>query len=647
MERRRSQPLSTRRRTALVFCGLLTIVTSACTPTSAGDLAGSSSPSGGILRVAMPTWHGSELLDPTPRADVLDPQVQTWLDSDELFRCCLLRTLYSYEGRPARDGGAALHPDLALKLPEVSTDGLTWTFRIRPGIKYAPPMQGTEITTADFVRALQREARVTNGQAWVYSVIEGFDQYRDQKASTIAGLETPDRYTLRVHLIEVAGDLPDRFTLSNSAPIPPDPTNPAARYGVATGHDLGYGRFLVGSGPYMIKGSAQLDFTATPDRQQPVSGLMPGASLTLVRNPSWKRSTDPLRPAYLDEIRLSIGMSRDDAARLWESRQADLIWLPSPPFQVRSSLVEKVRSGQVMGRIETDSRDASRFISMNLAVPPFDDIHVREAVNYIINKRELNDAYGGDLAAQIATHIAPDSLENEALAGYDPYFTPGYVGSLELARQEMKQSRYDLHHDGTCSAPECKHLLALALNTGPNDAGPSFVRMASIIADNFGQIGIIVDLENPIGTPFAGHVANPTLRVPLLLNAGGFKSYMSASSIFVPDFSWPAAGADQFNCSLTCRYSLVGATADQLHQWGYTVSSVPGVDDRIHECSLGGEHQARCWSELDMYLMEKVVPIAPYAEEKVIQLVPPRVVKYSFDQFANSPAFDQIAVAAS
>jgi hypothetical protein len=48
-----------------------------------------------------------------------------------------------------------------------------------------------------------------------------------------------------------------------------------------------------------------------------------------------------------------------------------------------------------------------------------------------------------------------------------------------------------------------------------------------------------------------------------------------------------------------------------------------------------------------MYLMEKVVPIAPYAEERVIQVIPPRVVKYSFDQFANSPAFDQIAVAAS
>src|SRR5260370_12570414 len=178
MERRRSQLLSTRGRTALVLSGLLAFVTSGCTPTSAGELATSSSQSGGVLRVAMPTWHGSELLEPTPRADVLDPQVQTWLDSAELFRCCLLRTLFSYAGRPARDGGAELHPDLALKLPEVSTDGLTWTFRIRPGIKYAPPMQGTEITAADFVRALQREAHVPNRQAWVYSVIAGFDQYR-------------------------------------------------------------------------------------------------------------------------------------------------------------------------------------------------------------------------------------------------------------------------------------------------------------------------------------------------------------------------------------------------------------------------------------------------------------------------------------
>jgi ABC-type transport system substrate-binding protein len=591
----------------------------------------------------MPTYNGSELTFPTPRADALDPQLGTWLDSAELFRCCLLRTLFSYTGRPARDGGAELHPDLALGMPSVSADALTWTFRIRPGIKYAPPIE-REIVAADFVRALQREARIPNGEARAYSVIAGFDQYRDRKTSTISGLQTPDRYTLRVVLNQAAGDLPYRFTLSNSAPIPPSPDAPSP-YGVATGHDAGYGRFLVASGPYMIKGSPQLDFRAAPDKQRPLSGFVPGTSLTLVRNPSWNSAADPLRPAYLDEIRIALGMSRDEAAHLWESRQADLIWLPSPPPQVQLWLVDKVRVNRSLGEVKVNPRDSLRYISMNLAVPPFDDIHVRKAVNYVVNKRALIDAYGGDLAALVATHIAPDSLENNALAGYDSYRTVDYRGSLDLAAQEMRQSRYDRDHNGTCGAPECKHLLALAINSVANQAGPEFQQMAALIADDLSKIGITLDVQSPTGV--LGLANDPTRKVPLVLTLGGGKSYVNASSVFLLGFTTPdlseGVGVHPA-CRPWCSHTLMGSTPDQLRQWGYNVSNVPNIDGRIRECSLGGELQAQCWTALDIYLMEKVVPIAPYAEENVIQLIPPRVLKYSFDQFANSPAFDQIAV---
>ncbi len=65
--------------------------------------------------------------------------------SFELFRCCLLRTLMSYNGQPTSEGGAELRPDLADGLPEVSPDGLTWTFRLKPGIRYAPPFADREI----------------------------------------------------------------------------------------------------------------------------------------------------------------------------------------------------------------------------------------------------------------------------------------------------------------------------------------------------------------------------------------------------------------------------------------------------------------------------------------------------------------------
>lgn len=626
-------------RKALLIPSLLVLVISTCTPAAAADMKpGPRIPSGGVLRVAVPAWNGSELTVLPPRADALDPQINTWFDSDELFRCCLLRTLYSYVGRPTRDGGAELHADLAVAAPDLSADGLTWTFHLRHGVKYSPPVN-REIVSADFVRAMQRQAHMPTAEARTYAVIAGFDQYREGKTSTISGLETPDRYTLRVHLDQVAGDLPYRFSLANSAPIPPDPAN-TTPFGVATGHDDGYGRFLVGSGPYMIEGSQQLNFKLPPDKQRPLSGFVPGSSLTLVRNPSWNRASDPLRPAYLNEIRLSYGMSRDDAARQWETGEADLIWLPSPPNTVQPWLTDKVQASRALGRVVVDSRDVLRYISMNLAVPPFDDIHVRKAVNYIIDKQALVDAYGGRVAAAIATHIAPDSLEGYALAGFDPYGTPSHAGSLDLARQEMRQSPYDVDHNGTCGAPVCKNVLAYFINSVRNGAGDSFTHMGEIIADDLRPIGITLDIESP---PHSLMLADdPNNRIPLVLTLAGGKSYMDASSVFAANFSAPTGGGN--HCGLWCSDTWLGASPDQLRQWGYRVTSVPNVDARIRECSLGGDRQSECWTSLDIYLMEKVVPIAPYALENVVQVVPPRVVNYSFDQFANSPALDQIAV---
>ena len=72
----------------------------------------------------------------------------TWAQAPfEVFRCCLLRTLMSYNGRSVADGGAELQPDLADGHPEISADGLTWTFHIKEGLKYAPPMQDVPITS--------------------------------------------------------------------------------------------------------------------------------------------------------------------------------------------------------------------------------------------------------------------------------------------------------------------------------------------------------------------------------------------------------------------------------------------------------------------------------------------------------------------
>jgi peptide/nickel transport system substrate-binding protein len=106
----------------------------------------------------------------------LDPQLSYIGDEWEVLRCCLSRTLLSHTGQSTQDGGAILRPDLAARMPDVSADGLTWTFSLKHGIHYAPPFQTTEVTSPDFVRAFNREAKIgKNAYGYYFDVIRGFD----------------------------------------------------------------------------------------------------------------------------------------------------------------------------------------------------------------------------------------------------------------------------------------------------------------------------------------------------------------------------------------------------------------------------------------------------------------------------------------
>lgn len=140
----------------------------------------------------------------TPNPQVLDPQVDTWYDSAEIYRCCLLRTLFSYKGSPTSQGGSILQPDLAAGEPDVSADGLSWTIHLKRGIHYSPPLANLEVTTADIVRALERTAKL---QGPGVLPITGFDDYAKGKVTSISGLSTPDAYTLKIELTQPAGDL--------------------------------------------------------------------------------------------------------------------------------------------------------------------------------------------------------------------------------------------------------------------------------------------------------------------------------------------------------------------------------------------------------------------------------------------------------
>jgi peptide/nickel transport system substrate-binding protein len=612
---------------APILAAAVTLIIGSCTE-APSEPARRPVPRGGTLRVA---FVQVPVL-------TLDPQLDYLSDSWEIFRCCLVRTLLSYPGLPTARGGAELHPDLATSLPDVSPDGLTWTFRLKRGLRHAPPFSDSEIVAQDIVRGLERVARVGHdAYAFYYSVIEGFEEVQAGEAEAISGLETPDDHTLVIHLTEPTGDMAYRLSLPAASPIPPRPGGGVL--GAAEGHEE-YGRFLVATGPYMLEGSEELDFLRPPSEQEPVSGFRPDESLTLVRNPSWQSGSDKLRPAYVDRIEFQFVESAEDAARRVADGQADVPFGGAAPPQVPSDIVDRYRQeGTLSNRVVVGPRDLIVYASMNLAVPPFDDIHVRKAVNLAVDKAEFLDLHslGEPEVGRVTGHAILDSLLNNLLLNYDPYATAGSSGDLERAKEEMAKSRYDRDGDGVCDDPACQNVRALVtiLEKG---VGPA---TAEGFASDLEGLGITLDTKARDFDPFFQALTDPTRRVALGINPGWLKDFPAAGSFVTPLFSRQGLGI-----GACCNYSLIGATPQELQEWGYSVTSVPSVEDKVSEClPLIGDEQVRCWAELDQHIMEQVVPWVPLLVENHTFIVSRRVVTTSFDQFATLPALERTAVA--
>ena len=120
---------------------------------------------------------------------------------------------YAYLARPYR-----VEPNLAEALPEVSANGLTYTFKIRKGIYFQDDPcftnsagRGRELTAEDFVYSIKRLADMKNKSTgyWAFEQrIAGLDEFRaasEGEAPTnygadVAGLKAPDRYTFQIVL---------------------------------------------------------------------------------------------------------------------------------------------------------------------------------------------------------------------------------------------------------------------------------------------------------------------------------------------------------------------------------------------------------------------------------------------------------------
>jgi peptide/nickel transport system substrate-binding protein len=621
---------------AVALVGVLALASVACSSAreEGGGTPNTGAPSGTPVK-------GGTLLVET-NADIatsgFDFQSEYWQLSFQIYRCCLARNLFSYNGLPADQGGTQVYPDLADGEATVSDDGLTWTFKIKQGIHYAPPLQDVEVTAEDFVRSINREASpdVAVGYSFYYTDIEGFSDVQAGKADTVSGVSAPDKYTLQITMTGPAGDLPYRLALAAMAPLPPNPSDPKAAFGIAEGHNDDFGRFFVGTGPYMVEGQDQMDFSVPAKDQTPLPGYEPGKHLSLVRNPSWDEATDDLRPSYLDGIDITISPGAEGAVleKKVQNDELDTIMANGvEPQTQRTFETDPNLSDQIF----TNPAPSNYYITMNLAMKPFDDIHLRKAVEWAIDKDAWRKVLGGPIQGEIANHFVPDVDTGDLLKDYAPYGTPEGRGAdspegLQAAKDEMAQSKYDTNQDGVCDAPECKGVLAIGVVGRTNEAADA------TIVQSLSKIGIELDLKSLENAAAYGKVLDPSNDIPFNTFAGWIHDYPDGYTWFYPLVYGPSI-LDQYNSN----YSLVGATPDQLKKYGTDLTEVPSMDSQIEACfPKEGDARTQCWADADKYLMENIAAVVPLVFSNVTNIVSSRVRGYVYSAVDQAPSWEHM-----
>jgi peptide/nickel transport system substrate-binding protein len=521
-----------------------------------GSSSSSSSSSGKIIKGGTATilWTAGGI-------DSLDPGYWYYQDDYSDIGQPTQRTLYSFT-----DQGTDPVPDMATGLPVITNGGKTLTIHIRPNIHYSPPLQNKTVTSADFKYSLERcfLSSVGNGYAEAYySKIVGAPTTPTSTLVNMAGLQTPNPTTLVIKTSVPVGVLTDANALVLPCTVPV-PGYYAAKYD--KGATSTYGEHQVFTGPYMIKGAGS--------GTVPSSGYSAGRVLDLVRNPSWVGSTDPLNPAYFNQIVFKGEFDITVASRetLNGSGMISGDYAAPPTSVLQAGLTSSEKS-----QFHILPSGGNRFIALNSTVPPLNNLDVRRAISAVIDKTALRLTRGGPTLGTVATHYISPILAGFQQAGGTA--GPGYNfdndpnGNLALAEQYMKMAGYKT---GKYTGPA---LLTIADNEPPAS------NTALAVQSELATLGFKLNFrEIPHATVITKFCAVPKAKVAICPTLGWGPDFFDPQSMLDPVFNgkniepvgntnYSQANNPQLNAAMNAAEELTSLPA-RAAAWGK-------IDDEI------------------------------------------------------------------
>jgi peptide/nickel transport system substrate-binding protein len=465
--------------------------------------------------------------------------------------------------------GMELVPDLATAIPEPTNGGRTWSFTLRPGIKFS---NGAALTGADVKATFERLFKIGNSPnagTW-YSVIVGADAcIRHPKTCDLSKGIVVTGDTVTFHLTR--GDpeflyklaMPFAFILPASTPtknvdIPPP-----------------------GTGPYKWVKYA------------------PRTAMRVERNSFFKEWSKDAQPAGLpDAIEQRFGLTVEAEVTQVERGQAD--WISSFADTIPSDRLNEL-GVQYRDQVHINGLKATQYFALNTRVPPFNNLKARQAVNYATDRAALVKIYGGPNLAAPTCQVLPPSSE-----GYEPYCPyTAESGGGKWSAPDMTKARQLIEESGTKG-------MRVKVNSDTTSVNKA--------------LGLyFVDLLNRLGYKATAQFLAPSIQYPYVQNSKNKVQF--AWSVWYADY--PAA-ADFLQVLLGCSSFKpnsnsspnIAAFCDREIQSSMDEAAATGLSDPAKA--------ARMWADVDRAVTDQAPWIALF-NPKVLDFTSKRLKGFQFN----------------
>jgi peptide/nickel transport system substrate-binding protein/oligopeptide transport system substrate-binding protein len=308
---------------------------------------------------------------------------------------------------------------------EVSKDGLTYTFHLRPNLKFS---DGAPLTANDVAYSINRALLpATNSQvAYYLKLIKGYADITSGKVSTLIGtsLIVKDAKTISIVISQPAAYFLDALTYPISYVVE---KSLLTKYGTNWTDHLTEGG---GDGPFKVK------------------SYVHGKTFNVVPNPNYYGQQSALK-----EIDMPFSGDQETTYKAYKNHQYD--WAIVPGADVPEA---RKRPDFYKGPLLN-----IRYISFNFLAKPFNNLNIRKAFALAINKEILaNDIANGSATA--TNHIVPQGMYGYHANLKGPDGTTNLTGNPTLAQQLLAQGMREEGYNSINNLPS----LTLSSFTGNN-----------------------------------------------------------------------------------------------------------------------------------------------------------------------------------